>query len=112
MRNKKTLMDMWVFGITAIIFYIGFMTLACYTLEEGPLLGIVICSSTVFFVLVCFYLLKLEVDAGYYECGKCHHRYKAKYFNALIAPHIHTTRWLRCPKCKKISWSKKVMTKE
>jgi len=111
-RNKKTMMDMWVFGITAVIFYIGIMTLACYTLEEGPLLGSVICSSTVFFVLVCFYLLKLEVDAGYYECGKCHHRYKAKYFNALIAPHVHTTRWLKCPRCGKISWSKKVMTKE
>ena len=111
-KNKKIMMNMWVTGISVLIFYLGIITLACLTLEEGPILGTVICSSTVIFVLVCFYLLKLEVEAGYYECKNCHHRFIPSYFEALWAPHMSTTRYLKCPKCNKRSWSKKVMTKE
>ena len=104
--------NMWVTGISVLIFYLGILTLACLTLEEGPILGVIICSSTVLLVLVCFYLLKLEVDAGYYECRACHHKHVPSYAKALYAPHMSTTRYLKCPKCGKRTWSKKVMTKE
>ena len=110
-KNRRLLMDMWIILITACIFYIGIMTLACYTLEEGPILGTIICVSTVVFIAVCFYALKLEIDAGYYECHNCHHRFIPTYFTALITPHMSTTRFLKCPKCGKRTWSKKVMTK-
>jgi len=113
LKNKKIMANMWVLLITTLIFYLGIVFLACMTLEEGVLLGTIISVSTALFVCVCFYGLKLEVDAGYYECRKCHHRFTPdSYFTAMIAPHIHTTRYLRCPKCHKKSWSKKVMTKE
>ena len=111
-KNKRIITDMWVLLITSAIFYIGIILLAGLTLKEGPILGTVIVVSTIVLVAVCFYGLKLETDAGYYECKKCHHKYVPPYFKALIAPHIATTRYMRCPKCKKISWSKKVMTKE
>ena len=110
-KNRRLLMDMWIILITACIFYIGIMTLACYTLEEGPIRGTIICVSTVVFIAVCFYALKLEIDAGYYECHNCHHRFIPTYFTALITPHMSTTRFLKCPKCGKRTWSKKVMTK-
>ena len=111
-KNKKIMTNMWVTGISVLIFYLGILTLACLTLEEGPILGVIICSSTVLLVLVCFYLLKLEVEAGYYECSNCHHRHIPSYQEALWAPHMSTTRYLKCPKCNKRTWSKKVMTKE
>ena len=111
-NNKKKMLDMWVLVITSFIFYIGIIMISAYTLGEGTLFGIVVCSSTVLFVCVAFYALKLEVEAGYYECSKCHHRFKPSYFIAMITPHIHTTRYLKCPECGKRSWSKKVMTKE
>ena len=112
LKNKKIITNMWAILITALLFYIGILTLAVLTLEEGPVLGTVICASTVLLVIVAFYALKLEVDAGYYECSKCHHRYIPNYSTALFAPHVHLTRFMRCPKCHKWSWSKKVMTKE
>lgn len=112
LKNKKIITNMWAILITALLFYIGILTLAVLTLEEGPVLGTVICASTVLLVMVAFYALKLEVDAGYYECSKCHHRYIPNYSTALFAPHVHLTRFMRCPKCHKLSWSKKVMTKK
>ena len=111
LKNKKMMMDMWVLLITSLVFYIGIILLACYTLNEGVLLGIVISISTFIMVAVAFYGLKLEVDAGYYECKNCHHKFTPKYFTALITPHINTTRHLKCPKCNKKTWAKKVMTK-
>ena len=111
-KNKKLLTDMYVLTFTAIIFYVSIILLACFTLKEGVTLGLIISLSTMVTVIICFYGLKLEADAGYYECKNCHNRFTPKsYFELLIAPHINTTRYLKCPKCNKRTWSKKVMTK-
>lgn len=113
MKNKKMLINMFIFEFTIIIFYIAITLLACLALEEGPILGTIICVSTFILVVACFYGIKQEVDTGYYECKNCHHRYVPKsYFAVMFAPHISTTRYLKCPECNKRSWSKKVMTKE
>ena len=110
-KNKKLLNNMWILLITVFIFYTSILLLACYTLKEGLLLGIIISLSTIFSLIICFYSLKLEVDAGYYECKKCHHIFTISYFKALMAPHLATTRFVKCPKCNKHIWAKKVMTK-
>jgi len=111
-NNKKIFTNMWVILITSFIFYISIITISAYSLGEGPIFGTIVCISTLILVAVAFYALKLEVDTGYYECLKCHHRFKPKYFVALITPHVHTTRYLKCPNCNKYAWSKKVMTKD
>ena len=111
-KNKKLITCMWVLLITVFVLYTGILVLACILLEEGFVLGTIICVSTIFSLAVCFYALKLEVDAGYYECKKCNHRFKATYKEALFAMHMSTTRYLKCPKCHKRSWAKKVMSKE
>ena len=110
-KNKKMMTDMWVIVIFSFIFYIGIVTLASYALEEGTLQNGVIFASTIVFCIAMFYAFKLEVDAGHYECKECHHKFTPTYFEALIAPHIHTTRYLKCPNCGKRHWSKKVLTK-
>ena len=113
LKNKKLITDMYVLAITAVIFYIGITLLAAYTLGEGTLFGIIVAVSTTFLVIVAFYAFKLEIDAGYYECRKRHHRYVPdSYFKVMISPHLNTTRFLKCPKCGKRSWSKKVMSKD
>ena len=110
-KNKKLMTCMWVIVITSGLFYIGILALACTLLEEGITLGIVILCSTLLLVSALFYGLKLEVEAGYYECKNCHYKYVPNYSSVLWAPHMSTTRYLKCPKCEKRSWSKKVMKK-
>ena len=110
-KNKKLITCMWVILIISTIFYVGILLLAVILLEEGPVLGAIIVSSTLVLILTFFYALKLEVEAGYYECKNCHHKYVPTYTSVLWAPHMSTTRYLKCPKCSKRTWSKKVMTK-
>lgn len=111
LKNKKLMTSMWTILITSAIFYVGILLIAVNTLEEGILLGTIICVSTIIFVIAGFIALKFELDAGYYECKKCHHKHVPSYSNVLWAPHMSTTRYLKCPKCGKRSWSKKVMIK-
>ena len=110
-KNKKLMMSMWAIIISAVLFYAGIIALASYTLKEGTLLGIIICSSTILLVLVAFYAFSIEVKTGYYECHKCHHKFIPNYFVAMICPHINLTRLLKCPECHKWSWAKKVLKK-
>ena len=110
-KNKKLMTSMWAILVTNALFYIGIILIAVNILEEGVLLGTIICLSSMLFVIAGFIALKFEKDAGYYECKRCHHRYVPSYFDVLWAPHMSTTRYLKCPKCGKRSWSKKVMSK-
>ena len=104
--------NMFILIGTTITFYIAIILLACFTLKKGYALGWLICLSTAATVFVCFYGLKIEADTGYYECNKSHNRYvPTNYFSVMFAPHMNTTRYLKCPKCGKRSWQKKALTK-
>ena len=111
-KNKKLLLAMWVMLISSTIFYTAVLLISAITLGEGFEFGVITVVSTLILVCTCFFALKLEVDAGYYECKKCHHRFVPSYKQVLIAPHMSTTRYLKCPECHQRSWSKKVMTKK
>ena len=79
---------------------------------QGALFGIIVSIFTVILVIVALYAFKLEINAGYYECRKCHHRYAPdSYWKVMFSTHLDTTRYLKCPKCGKRSWAKKVMNK-
>lgn len=110
-QNKRLMTSMWTILITSAIFYIGILLLAVNTLEEGIILGTIICVSTIVFLIAGFIGLKFEVDAGYYECKNCHHKFVPTYKEVMFATHLSTTRHLKCPECHKKSWAKKVMYK-
>ncbi|MCR4581731.1 MAG: helix-turn-helix domain-containing protein [Bacilli bacterium] len=110
-KNKKIMTSMWVIMVLSTLFYVALLIVSIMLFIEGPILGAIIVVATMVLCCSCFYALKLEVEAGYYECKKCHHRHVPSYKQVLWAPHMATTRYLKCPKCGKRSWSKKVMTK-
>lgn len=110
-KNRKLLFSMWTMLITSTIFYLGIVFISSILLDEGIVHATIIAVSTIVFIITAFIGLKLEVDAGYYECKKCHNKFIPTYKEALFAMHMSTTRYLKCPKCHKRSWSKKVMSK-
>ena len=95
---------MYVIEIISIIADVSIVMLAQYFIMDTTLQNIVCAISTIFYILVMFYGLKLEKDTGYYECKECHYKFIPKYKEALFTTHIGTTRYLKCPKCHKKSW--------
>ena len=57
------------------------------------------------------FAIRIEQVAGYYKCQYCGHRYVPTYLSVISAPHINRTRYMKCPKCHKSSWQKKVIEK-
>lgn len=110
LKNTQLIIAMWSIMITNGLFYAFTVFLSISLLEEGITLGIIICVSTLLFLIAGFISLKFEVDAGYYECKICCHKFAPAYKDVLFAMHIGTIRYLKCPNCKKRSWSKKVMS--
>ena len=108
----KRLLDMEiVIGISTLILFISLVMIASFAEMKDSARLLIIVPSTIFLFVICLVALKIEQVAGYYECRKCHHKYVPTYSKVLWAMHINRTRYLKCPKCNKKSWSKKVVSK-
>lgn len=80
--------------------------------ELHTVMAVVLCSlGSLITLLGIIYGLKLEHDAGYYECPECKERYVPSMKAVVMAPHYGTTRKMKCPHCGKKGYHKKVLTK-
>ena len=109
-KNKRLLIKEEVMGLSAIVVLLA-LTFAVPFLPIAEWIRVVILIIAVIaFFVICLFALKFEQKAGFYECEKCKHRYVPKYLKVLMAMHVGRTRYMRCPKCGKTSWQKKVLT--
>ncbi len=110
-KNKTIWTTMWVIMIVSMIALLGAITAAAFLIPEGVWQVVAILGSCVVFLIPCFYALKLEVSVGAYKCKNCGHEIVPTYKEAMNAMHMGTTRYLKCPKCEKRTWCKKVWKK-
>lgn len=108
----KRLLSLEVFiGITAIIVLFTLIFIAAFVEMEVWLKVSLMVLGFLLFLAGCFYALRIEQVAGYYECRHCGHRYVPTYKAVNLAMHMGRTRYMHCPKCGKKSWQKKVLSK-
>lgn len=110
-KNKTIWSSMWAIMIVSIISLITGLFIAAYLIPEGVWQLVAILGICIVFLVPCFYALKLEVSVGAYKCKNCGHEIVPTYMQALNAMHMGTTRYLKCPKCNKRTWCKKVLKK-
>ena len=110
-KNKTIWTSMWAIMIVSITGLIAGLAVAAFLIPEGVWQLVAILGLCVVFLIPCFYALKLEVSVGAYKCKNCGHEIVPTYSQALNAMHMGTTRYLKCPKCNKRSWCKKVIKK-
>jgi len=103
---------MWIIMIVSIISLLSGLLIAAFLIPEGVWQLVTILGICVIFLIPCFYALKLEVSVGAYKCKNCGCEIIPSYNEALWAMHRGTTRYLKCPNCKKRTWCKKVINKK
>ena len=108
-KNKIIWKSMWVIMFVSIIALFAGIFLTAFFIPEGIWQLVIIIGLCIVFLIPCFYALKLEVSVGAYKCKKCGHEIVPTYSQALWAMHRGTTRYLKCPNCKKRTWCKKVI---
>ena len=111
-KNKTIWSAMWAIMTVSILALFAGIFAAAFFIPEGPWQLVVILAVVVVFLIPCFYALKLEVSVGAYKCKKCGAEVVPTYKEALGAMHMGTTRYLKCPKCNKRTWCKKVIRRD
>ena len=101
-----------VISVLAGIVLLAAVCIASFVQLEDWTRIILIAAGLVFFIIALAFALRIEQTAGYYECGKCHHKYVPTYGSVLWAMHVNRTRYMKCPVCGKRSWQKKVLSKD
>ncbi len=76
------------------------------------LAAVIVLASLIPILIATPFALRIEQKAGYYECKMCGHRHIPKYNSVFFAMHVNRTRFMRCPECGKMSWQKKVLSKD
>ena len=110
--DKRLLKLEIVLGIIAILPLIAAVIIASIVPMEEWKAGLLVGLSLLPLLIATPFALKIEQKAGYYECQKCGHKHIPRYSNVFFAMHINRTRYIRCPKCGKMSWQKKMISKE
>lgn len=110
--SKILLLLEWVVGLMAITAFFVPLFVSVYLIELYNLVVVPIILISVGFVI--FFVgmgfgLWIEQKAGYYMCKHCNHKHVPTYSQVTWAMHIGRTRYLKCPKCGKKSWNKKVI---
>ncbi|MBQ7948982.1 MAG: helix-turn-helix transcriptional regulator [Clostridia bacterium] len=110
--DKRLLSLEILIGVLSMIILLGFNFIAGFVPMQTWLRISLIAVGVVTCIIGIVYALRIEQTAGYYECAKCHHKYVPTFNSVLWAMHVNRTRYMKCPKCHKKSWQKKVINKD
>ena len=112
-QNKRILtLNKIIINLAIIIFVV--IGIAATFIEMSMLIrNIIFAVDLVMLILVGFFTLNILQKTGYYECQECKHQYIPRYTQMFFSMSgITNTNWrMKCPKCKKKCWHKKVLTK-
>jgi len=100
----------YVIGFSCSISFIVLMFVAAYLVKQPLWQGLLIAFAIAEFAVGMHFGMKLEREAGYYECPHCGHRYVPEGVPFWFAMHMGRTRYLKCPECGKRGWQKKVLS--
>ena len=109
--DKRLLFFEYFIGGILVAVLLGATAIAAFVEMEEWLRAVIIILGLVPILAAAPFMLKIEQTAGYYECAECGHRYVPSYKSVFGAMHFGRTRHLKCPKCNKRSWNKKVIGK-
>ena len=108
-KDKQLLRLEMVIGYTASITFLTLIFVASFVEMAAWLRILLIIIGSVIFAFGVGNTVKIEQIAGYYECSNCNHKYVPTYQSVFWARHMGRTRKMKCPKCSKRSWQKKVI---
>lgn len=113
-ENKKKAILTIITGVIAIVAFITLIiVVAVYTeVIALPVKIILVCIACGIFIPGLIVAMEGERTVGYYKCKACGELFVPTFGEYTFGMHILATRHLRCPKCGKRTWCKKVLAKD
>lgn len=110
--DKRLLFVEVLIGVFCIAIMLSLTAVASLVQMEDWMRILLIIIGLIPFLIAAPFMLRIEQVAGYYKCKECGHTYVPTFKAINLAMHMGRTRYMKCPKCNKRSWQKKVLTKE
>ena len=110
--DKRMILFEQVIAILSLIIFIAPVFAGALLPIEDWQRIIVVFSGFIPGIIGFLFALRIEQVAGYYECKHCKHKYVPTYKEVAMAPHMGSTRYMKCPCCTKKSWQKKVLNND
>lgn len=109
--DKKMLRVELFIGCISSISLLVLVFVASFIEMPSAIRVLLIIIGSIIFLLGMINAIVIEQTAGYYECDICHHKYIPSFKSVFLSMHYGRTRYMKCPKCNKRSWCKKVINK-
>ena len=106
--HKRLQHSALVIVATSLIALICLITLISLLIPECGFQNFLILVSVILFIIPCLIALKFKVETGYYECKNCQHMFVPNYKEIALLMQTPTRRLLKCTKCGKWTWCKKL----
>ena len=111
-KNRQMLRTEYLITVPTVAAGLVLVFAASFVAMPAWLRIVLLAFAFVMIFAVAFIAVGIEQKAGYYECQSCGNRYVPTYWQVNLALHTGRTRYMKCPKCGKRTWQKKVLTKE
>lgn len=110
MKNlTKILLSVAILLMALILIMISGASFEIFPFEWSILLVVL---SSITFIIALVAAVLLDYDAGDYECKKCGKRFKPTLGEYVWGAHTLTTRRLKCPHCKEVSFCKRRLSEK
>ena len=110
--DRQTLMLEIVIGVLSSVILFSMVFVAAFLPMKDWVRIVLIVGGFIPFIIGIGFAVSIEQKAGYYECQACTHRYVPTFKSVFLAMHTGRTRYMKCPKCGKRTWQKKVISKD
>ncbi len=112
-QNTRRLLRMevvigWVSSVTLFVLIFA----AALAVTSTPWRVIMIAAGSVLFGIGMYHCLRIEREAGYYECKNCGYKYVPAMSAVVLAPHMGRSRYMKCPHCGRKNYHKKILTRD
>lgn len=109
---KRLFMLEWKISLISTFSFLLLIFVSTKSVINSKSQGILMLCALIILLVGILSAVFIEQKTGYYECGDCKNRYIPKYFQVLFSIHFGKNRYLRCPKCDKVTLNKKVLNKK
>ena len=111
-KNTKNLLTTeWIIATFSIIILLASCLFFEFTNLPLAIKIVILCFGFITAFIGLYFCMLIEMKVGFYECGHCKENFIPKFSQIFLAMHFGRTRYMKCPKCGKKGWNKKVINK-
>ena len=107
--NKMLIHTEYILIALMVFIVIAGALVSSYLVSESWLRAVIMGICFLLIFVIAPFCWRIETKTGYYQCGKCGHKYIPSYKASIWSPHMGLTKYMKCPECGKKSWQKKVL---